>query len=88
MTMIKFMQYNWRQTDIQSVQVYNTNMKSLGYWRFEVKEVKDKEDGMVVGAGLCVPFWPICGGGAVVCRARELEEADDGKRIVSQPIAK
>ena len=50
--------------------------------------MKDKEESVVVWAGLCVPFWPIYGGWAVVCRARELEGADDGKRIVSQPIAK
>ena len=38
-----------------------------------IKEVEDEEEGVVVGAGLCVPFWPIYGGGAVVCRAREQE---------------
>merc|ERR1719340_255262 len=24
-----------------------------------LKELEDEEDGVVVGAGLCVPFWPI-----------------------------
>ena len=37
-------------------------------------ELKDEEEGVVVGAaGLCVPFWPIYGGGAMVCRALEHE---------------
>ena len=38
-----------------------------------LKELEDEEEGVVVGAGLCVPFWPIYGGGAVVCRALEHE---------------
>ena len=35
-----------------------------------LKEVEDEGEGVTVGAGLCVPFWPIYGGGAVVCQAR------------------
>ena len=35
-----------------------------------LKEVEDEAEGIVVGAGLCVPFWPIYGGHSVVCQAR------------------
>ena len=38
-----------------------------------LKEVEDEGEGVVVGTGLCVPFWPIYGGGAVVCRALDHE---------------
>ena len=34
-----------------------------------LKEVEDEEAGVVVGAGQCVPFWPIYGGQSVVCQA-------------------
>ncbi len=34
-TMIKFTLYGWRQTDLECAHVYDTNMKSLEYWRFE-----------------------------------------------------
>ena len=34
-----------------------------------LKEVEDELDGVVVGAGQCVPFWPIYGGQSVVCQA-------------------
>ena len=32
------MLYGWRQTDLQCIHVYDTNMKTLEYWRFEAAE--------------------------------------------------
>ena len=34
-----------------------------------LKEVEDELAGVLVGAGQCVPFWPIYGGQSVVCQA-------------------
>eukprot|EP00092_Neocalanus_flemingeri_P033380 GFUD01036296.1.p1 GENE.GFUD01036296.1~~GFUD01036296.1.p1 ORF type:complete len:2741 (+),score=704.42 GFUD01036296.1:512-8224(+) len=36
-----------------------------------LKEVEDEQEGVNVPAGQCVPFWPIFGGGAVVCQAKD-----------------
>ena len=67
-TMLKFMLYGWRQTDLQCVHVYDTNMKSLEYWRFESSNptassfridlgvMKDESRGTVV-LSIFAPFW-------------------------------
>jgi len=36
-----------------------------------LKEVEDEMEGVTVPVGQCVPFWPIYGGGAVVCQAKD-----------------
>ena len=67
-TMIKFMLYGWRNTDLVCNHVYDTNMKTLEYWRFESSQpdisplridlgvMKDESKGTVV-LSIFAPFW-------------------------------
>ena len=67
-TLIRFMLYGWRQTDLHCDHVYDPNMRSLEYWRFDSASpersslridlgvTKDESKGTVV-LSIFAPFW-------------------------------